>query len=899
LKQGGGQRFAALYAADYATTVTIRFTALFVLLLAALPVHAQVQRVPIEVKAHVDGAPITMGLPFPVGALHSPDHVRLVDVGGREVPSQVTEVTTWEPADSSVKWIWVFFFADRGGSYVVEYGPDVRRSRISGDRIEIVNNQRERGGIEVDTGALRFTVSRDGSGFVDQVFRRAGGAGRQLVAEGTAGRGSIMDLMDDAGSYRSRAVVDQTFIERGTGLLHAVIRIEGEYRYDDGGKSAAPFTTRIHAYAGKPYLRVLHTFVYTGVPDQSEPLDGEHAAIATGTGTIIDEIRRSQDPGLTVPQDRIQAVGLSLGYRNDGAASFSAGLFDGPWWNAGEPRITRTDNVRGAASLLQNGPQTVRIPPLVTSSPDERIGGFEAQLRAGEHTQTAERAEGWASVRTASGGMAVGLRHFLEEYPSEITFDFEGRTATAYAWSPNVEPMSFARDTQERDGDMVGNFAQGVAKTNEYIFYFFDGDVTDDHVRSVMRYVLDPPVAHAPPAWYAESKAFGDMAPQNSAYAPLENALTNKFEYMRFNKEWEPWYGMFDYGDFMTYFFRDDWMMWTKNEPAVDYMWWLHFMRTGDRNAYLLAEAASWNSMDVGNVHWPTGPNYRGDTNLSLDYFQAAEAPAGSPYLGMGRRHARQHWTSLLSAHVWVPGWTTSYYLTGNHRALDVARLTAEYHMRRVFGGHSLTGRRLYLSVFNLVEVYDATKDPRYLEELHERIGMMIRMQADQNGSLVIDRYGYSQPYVSHGLRKYVQMTGSEKARQALVRHARWVRDVPPLDHFMESYLASIHSLVVGYEFTGDRSFLDEAIARARHLRMDALPGNDAFDRTTRTQRELASLMQSQGNLPSSPTGSPWEIWKMQHGLRVFGWTHIYNIPYLIPWLERESIDLNRSWSSN
>src|SRR5690625_7307855 len=90
-----------------------------------------------------------------------------------------------------------------------------------------------------------------------------------------------------------------------------------------------------------------------------------------------------------------------------------------------------------------------------------------------------------------------------------------------------------------------------------------------------------------------------------------------------------------------------------------------------------------------------------------------------SPYVGIGRRHASQQWISKLSAHVWVQGWLASYYLDGYHRGLDVARLTGDYYVRRVFGGNRLTGRRLYLSGWSLAELYDFTNDRIYLDDLY------------------------------------------------------------------------------------------------------------------------------------------------------------------------------------
>ncbi|NBB73319.1 MAG: hypothetical protein GVY35_06515, partial [Bacteroidetes bacterium] len=59
----------------------------------ATPGHGA-DRVPITIEHHAAGAPITVGIPFPKGALYSPDHVRLLDTDGAAVPSQITEVTT-------------------------------------------------------------------------------------------------------------------------------------------------------------------------------------------------------------------------------------------------------------------------------------------------------------------------------------------------------------------------------------------------------------------------------------------------------------------------------------------------------------------------------------------------------------------------------------------------------------------------------------------------------------------------------------------------------------------------------------------------------------------------------------------------------------------------------------
>jgi hypothetical protein len=124
-----------------------------------------------------------------------------------------------------------------------------------------------------------------------------------------------------------------------------------------------------------------------------------------------------------------------------------------------------------------------------------------------------------------------------------------------------------------------------------------------------------------------------------------------------------------------------------------------------------------------------------------------------------------------------------------------------------VFGEHERR-RRLYLPCEPLGGL-DATKDPRYKRELEDRVERMLRLQPEQYDSIVLDRFGYTNVYASQGLSRYLEITGNADVRAALVRHARAVRDNPPLNHWMESYLSSIHSLTLGYKLTGDSSFVE------------------------------------------------------------------------------------------
>lgn len=879
-----------------------RFLKIIIIILVAIGSHYSinaVDRIPITVENTLEGAPITMGIPFPQGVLMSPDHVRLLDKQGREIPCQTTLVNTWEPLDFSVKWMWVFFFADGVGEYTLEYGADVIKAPITGDIIKIKNAQRTLQDSYVETGPLRFTINKSSGGFIDDVLLdldRDGFDEKDKIAFAKGGRGSFLDILDELGIDSSTAVVHRTIREKGSGPLHAILRLEGDYTYNREDNRTSPFIIRIHLFAGKSYIRVFHTLTYTGVADKHKPTSGEHANIAMGGADELVNDEESNDKGWMEPNDQIASVGLSLEYNFKDGIKYTSGYNSGKWYAPGKALVySQKLKENGSVSIFQNGPKPNRLPPVPNSGLEQRIEGFNADIRIdGVKKKEFESAEGWADLSNEKWGISIGIKNFLKEYPKEINFEMKGQHAIAYLWSPSADPMSFERATLDRDEGMIANFAEGVTKTSEVVINFHKGGLKEDEMKKTMQYFLDPPVPHADPETYSRSKVYGQFSPRSDAHLDFERSLDYKFDWQFFNQDWEPWYGMFDYGDQKNIYFRDDWIRWENNEPAIDFMHWLQFMRTGDPKYYHAAEAMSRHTMDVDNVHWPTGPKYYGDTNDAIDFWKMESKieSEATPYLGIGRRHASQHWTALLSAHVWVEGWIASYNLTGYHRGLDIARLTADSHIRRLWGEHGLTGRRLYLTVWNLVEAWDATKDPRYLADLEDRVDRMLYLQngPDQYDNLVIDRYGYSQIYASHGLYKYYQLTKDERVRQALIRHARAVRDNPPYNHEYESYLATIHSLLVGYEFTKEKSFFDEALHRSEVLKVDEL--KNTFEELG-TQKAIGNALTAVSHLPVQGVLSPksrWvENWNILQGIRVFGWTHIYNLPWLVHWLEESA----------
>lgn len=860
----------------------------------------ETKNIPITIENNIEGAPITLGIPFPKGELYFVDNIRLLNAKGKEISCQTTEVATWSPIDESIKWVWVFFFSDKDANYTLEYGEGIISNGFQ-ERIISTNNMRPRGGITVNTGPLSFTINKSGNGFLDKVLLDSDGNGileeNELIASSPDNkRGAFLDILDDSGIDASTAVINEVFREKGSGPMHTIFRVEGTHLYKRKDNNISPFTIRLHAYAGKSYVKILHTMTYTGIPDKHKKQEGDHANIATQNKKILSE-DTSNDPGWTQPNDQIAACGLQLKYHLDKEIDVSMPLYEGDWDTQSiDFSLKKIQANKNQISLLQKGPDRTngesfrslylgKLKDDDQSALNENEPLFSAEVsERKKELFRAQRAKGWLNVSDDKRGISIGIKNFLKEYPKAIGIDPISKTITGSVWPMENEPMSFARDNTESDGGMLDNFAQGITKTTEFIYYFHNGQ-TVDMIDQKMNYVIKSPVAHAAPEWYSNSKVYGNMAPYSKDHPEFENGLQYKYKWWAFNQDKQPWYGIFDYGDGKTYFFKDKWFQWTNNEPTVDFMLWTNFMRTGEAKYYHMGQAMSRHTMDVDNVHWPKKRSYVGQDNDAIDFWNYENEPESTPYLGIGRRHANEHWYAMLSAHVWIQGWIASYYLTADHRALEVAKMTGDTYLKRIWGEHDLRGRRLYLSVLNLVELYDATKLKKYELELDDRVNLMLTFQKEQGGNLVLDRYGYSQTYVAQGLYKYYQITGNKEVKKALLDHARWVRKVPPLNHEMESYLATIYPLLIGYEFSGQEIYLREALERAEVLKVKPLSKEISTFKDVKLLSE--ALLKTSSMTKSKGRFTNWEI---NQGLRVFGWTHAYNVPYLLYWLEKADL---------
>lgn len=183
------------------------------------------------------GQPVTVGLPFPRGALRGPDEVCLRGPAG-EVPLQAEALARWP--DGSVKWLLLDFLAGalRAGENAWAVVPAGRRKPPAPSPLRV---READGEVIVETGAATFHVSARRL----LPFARVLVAGEDLLEPGSGGA-----LLTDAKGRQRAPQVERVALE-ARGPVRATVRLEGRF----AGRAGLRFVARLCFFAGTGLVR--------------------------------------------------------------------------------------------------------------------------------------------------------------------------------------------------------------------------------------------------------------------------------------------------------------------------------------------------------------------------------------------------------------------------------------------------------------------------------------------------------------------------------------------------------------------------------------------------------------------------------------------------------------------
>ena len=736
---------------------------------------ARVQ-IPLTVENPTDHAlhswPVTSGIPFPAGALTSPDRARLLGPDGKEVSCQVAVTARW--LDRSIKWLLLDFQVSPEAKakqvWTLEYGEEIERQPFDSPLC-----MTSWGGVTtVLTGPLKLQFASAEVGLLDRVWLDANDDGRFDEDERIVGAGEMALVAETGESYSSRATPADEVVVEDSGPLRVCVKIAGRHAASSG-KQLFRYTLRVQAYAGQPFVRVFHTFA-------------NDATDQTFTN--------------------IKSLSLVTALNLRESTKCTVGAHERVECPATETRLFQSfDNHF-----------------LLTGTGKKREG---------------RRAQGWIQLCDAARGATVAIRNFWQLYPKSLATD--GRKIEV-GICPALSPQEY--DDQKVDEDKLyyyllkGRYKLkcGVSKTHELLYCFHRAAQARDAEAQVAA-LNNPIIAVAPPKWYCDSMVFGEITPATEGeFAEYEAMVKRIATSFHRNRETNREYGMLNYGD---YYGERRWN-WGNIEYDTQHGFMLQFARTGNRDYYLLAEAAARHNVDVDHIHFHPKPELVGGVYTHCIAHVGDYYPPGYKRPAIATGHYGR-------GHAWNRGNLEYYLLSGYRRAGEVAMALSDLQAWRETINHRVRGaeRATAWPLFAAVAAYRVTGDDYYLNAARLYVDAVAEQQTDAGHWNIpagyskvvptpIGGYAWCTGLLLTALEDYYDETGDERAAKAAAKAGEWLLRtewIPERQGFRATSCDSFNKstppgcecyrvppgLGFVHDVTGERRFMDVALTGFAH----------------------------------------------------------------------------------
>lgn len=603
---------------------------------------------------------ITFGMPWPKGC-YQPGQTFIVEANGQDYPLDSREIAVWE--DGSLKWT------------VHSVGANIPHSNHY--TVKGFSKQMEPAGVVIQRDADTISVLTNAG--LQIRFPPAGGSSlfQGLSVNGhTVCSGATIIASINGREYST--IVRKTEIENAT-HTRVCIKISGHVVSDEA-EEHLPFDLRVYLYSDASSIKIIHSFIHDLDPDQpltslglrilvplqQTELYNRHVRLGgSGGGILREEIQGLSGLryGPTIQNRVDQTAGKAITLNRDewSRTEFPVGLSYVPSWDS------------YSLSQLSSDGFTVKKRTKPGCSWVKVIGGT--------------RADGTAYLGSArNGGLAVGMRHFWERYPTQLDLadlaKDEG-SITMWLYSPLAEPLetapyhdglgldSYSKQLEALDvtyEDYEPGFAtaNGIGRTNQFFLKPYTETPSNEELSVFSSSVRKPPrlvptVQHMQSTdvfhgcWVPDFHSLGHTPSRREL--EIEKNLDTLFNYYRDQVEQNRWYGFWDHGDIQHTYdpYRHAWRYdvggyaWDNSELSSDLWLWLYFLHTGRGDVFEMAEAMTRHTGEVDVYH-------------------------SGRFKGFGTRHSVQHFSdgskqlrisNVLYRRIY-------YYLTGDERTGDL-----------------------------------------------------------------------------------------------------------------------------------------------------------------------------------------------------------------------------------
>ncbi len=771
----------------------------------AQPSGEKVLRVPIQVASaqpfQTQETPISGGIPFPYGLLKHTTAFELESADGEKLPLQIRPLGFWE--DGSVKWLLLNTQLPPGSSDR-KFFLEIHKKSPPPDPETPLRVTEDARGVTVTTGPLQFLVNKSRFTLFEEAYLDQNGD-RQFSPDEKVSSGGDLVIRHRGKEYRSSLSRDDyALVVKEQGPLRTTLKASGWFRNAQGEKFCQ-YQVEIQAFSGKSDVRVTHTFIYTGYPENIYHHEYKDAKLPENE--TIEEI----------------AVEQSLPIQPEG-------------YQVGLPTQVLTGRMKK---------------PLLISQPKQ--DAFQL-LQENAVLHEGKEASGWVFASSPTVGASVAVRDFWQQYPKEILVDPSGK------WKISLWPRSAGELNLETQDIAYGpdavarGSAFGLAKTHELLFSFQRLPIDSQALYEKFTLFQNAPLLHADPQWIYATYALGALGP----YTPSlegEELLALLFDWAARQPKAFGWYGMLDYGDTRLWYRKEaydksypDWGW----HPEGRWGWFnceqvgthagalLQFARTGKYSYLAFGETSARHIMDVDTVHYDTIAN---DPRLR------GKIIGDHSHVGAMHRHNANHWGGRAdeASHTHVLGLLLYYYLTGYERAFDVAKEVGSFYLRApvTYIRHpDIAPQRAIANVlWGTTLLYEAMHDPRYKEAADRWAALFVEGQREDGswGMNYNPRAGvwpdksntrFAALHTLPALIAYHRLTGNVRVKEAIAKGTDYlIRN--------EKYLPFFDALGYSYEVTGDTKYLEEGRRRldvqirAQNRSGDPLRHGMVFDKLT------------------------------------------------------------------